>query len=72
MPKKEKIISFVGKLNKSKGFNIFGLSILKILKKYPKWKAIVIGDEPRESYNFIHPRLEYKGWISHDKGSPVL
>ena len=67
MPKKEKIISFVGKLNKSKGFNIFGTSILKILKKYPKWKGVVVGDEPRESYNFKHPRLEYKGWISHDK-----
>jgi len=67
IPKKENIISFVGKLNKSKGFNIFGTSVLKILKKYKDWKAIVIGDEPRESYNFTHERLFYKGWISHDK-----
>ncbi len=67
MPKKENIISFVGKLNKSKGFNIFGTSVLKILKKYKNWRAIVIGDEPRESYNFKHDRLDYKGWISHDK-----
>ena len=66
-PKKEKIISFVGKLNRSKGFNVFGNSIIKILKKYSSWKAIVIGDEPREVYNFQHPRLEYKGWISHDQ-----
>jgi len=66
MPKKEKIISFVGKLNKSKGFNIFGVSVLKILKKYKDWKAIVIGDEPRESYSFKHARLDYKGWVSHD------
>ena len=57
-PKKEKIISFVGKLNRSKGFNVFGNSIIKILKKYSSWKAIVIGDEPREVYNFQHPRLE--------------
>ena len=54
-PKKEKIISFVGKLNRSKGFNVFGNSIIKILKKYSSWKAIVIGDEPREVYNFQHP-----------------
>ena len=67
MPKKENIISFVGKLNKSKGFNIFGTSVLKILKKYKNWRAIVIGDEPRESYNFKHDRLDYKGWISHEK-----
>jgi glycosyltransferase involved in cell wall biosynthesis len=67
MPNKENIISFVGKLNKSKGFNIFGSSVLKILKKYKNWRAIVIGDEPRESYNFKHERLDYKGWISHEK-----
>ena len=38
-PKKKKIISFVGKLNRSKGFHIFGKSILNILKKYKDWKS---------------------------------
>jgi len=66
-PKKQKIISFVGKLNKSKGFHIFGRSIIKILKKYKDWRSIIIGDEPREKYNFKHSRLEYKGWITHKK-----
>jgi len=66
-PKKEKIISFVGKLNRSKGFHVFGKSIIKILKKYKSWKSVVIGDEPREKYNFRHSRLEYKGWIPHYK-----
>ena len=46
--KKKKIISFVGKLNISKGYDVFGKTILKILDKYPDWKSVVIGDEPRE------------------------
>jgi len=66
-PKKKKIISFVGKLNRSKGFNIYGNAIIKILNKYKMWKSIVVGDEPREKYNFKHKNLVYKGWISHKK-----
>jgi len=66
-PKKKKIISFVGKLNRSKGFNIYGNAIIKILNKYKNWKSIVVGDEPREKYNFKHKNLNYKGWISHKK-----
>ena len=65
--KKQNIISFVGKLNRSKGFHIFGKAIIKILNKYKNWKSIVIGDEPREKYNFKHDNIEYKGWISHEK-----
>ena len=64
-PKKNNIISFVGKLNRSKGFHIFGDAIIKILNKYKNWKTVVIGDEPREKYNFKHKNLEYRGWISH-------
>ena len=55
--KKEKIISFIGKLNSAKGYDIFGQAILKILDKYPNWKAYVIGDEPREKLNYEHPNL---------------
>jgi glycosyltransferase involved in cell wall biosynthesis len=66
-PKKKNIISFVGKLNRSKGFNLFGVAIIKILKKYKNWSAVVVGDEPREKYNFKHKNLIYKGWISHNK-----
>ena len=40
MTKKEKIIIFSGKLNKNKGFEIFGNSIIEILDKFPDWKAL--------------------------------
>ncbi len=66
-PTKKKIISFVGKLNRSKGFHLFGSVIVKILNKYKDWKGIIVGDEPREKYNFKHENLEYKGWVSHKK-----
>ena len=66
-PTKKKIISFVGKLNRSKGFHLFGSVIVKILNKYKDWKGIIVGDEPREKYNFKHKNLEYKGWVSHKK-----
>ena len=50
--KKKKIITFVGKLNKSKGYDIFGKAIIKILNKYKNWSSIVIGDEPRDKIVF--------------------
>lgn len=52
--KKQKIISFVGKLNSAKGYDIFCQAIIKILNKYPTWKAVVAGDEPRENINVKH------------------
>ena len=55
--KNKKIITFVGKLNKAKGFDIFGNTIIKILDKYKDWKAYVIGDEPREKMFFKHKNL---------------
>ena len=64
--KKEKIISFIGKLNKSKGYDIFGNSILKILNKYKDWKAIVIGNEKREKIYFDHKRLKILGFKDND------
>jgi len=65
--KKKKWITFVGKLNKAKGYDLFGLAILKILKKYKKWKAIVIGDEPRLTLHFKHNRLINLGFQNHNK-----
>jgi glycosyltransferase involved in cell wall biosynthesis len=59
---KEKIISFVGKLNMAKGYDIFGESIIKILNKYPDWQARVFGDEPREKLTFKHKNLHILGF----------
>ena len=64
---KKKWITFVGKLNKAKGYDLFGQAAIKILKKYKKWKAVVIGDEPRMTLNFKHKRLDNLGFQNHDK-----
>jgi glycosyltransferase involved in cell wall biosynthesis len=63
--KKKRLISFVGKLNSAKGYDIFGSAIIKILNKYPSWKANVIGDEPREKFNFYHRNLNILGFKKH-------
>ena len=65
--KKEKQISFVGKLNHAKGYDIFGETIIKILNNYPDWKSIVIGDEPREKLIFKHENLKILGFQNHQK-----
>ena len=64
--KKKKIISFVGKLNKAKGYDIFGQTIIKILDKYPDWSSSVFGDEPREKLNFRHKNLNLFGFKKND------
>ena len=63
--KKKNIISFIGKLNRAKGYDIFGNTIVKILDKYPNWKSIVIGDEPREKHFFTHKNLVQLGYKYH-------
>ena len=60
--KKKKIISFIGKLNSSKGYDIFGKAIIKILDKYDNWSSIVIGDEPRQKFFFYHKNLHQFGF----------
>ena len=64
---KKKIIMFVGKLNKSKGYDLFCESIIKILNEFKDWKALVYGDEPREEIVFKHERLIHNGYQSNDK-----
>ena len=64
---KKKLISFIGKLNSAKGYDIFGKTIIKILNKHRDWKAIVIGDEPREKLFFRHKNLKVFGYVKHDK-----
>ena len=64
--KKEKIISFVGKLNTSKGYDVFGKTILKILDKHKDWNSIVIGDEPRQKFFFNHKNLNHLGFKNNE------
>ncbi len=64
---KKREITFVGKLNRSKGYDIFGNSVIKILNKYPDWKANVVGDEQRDKIEFNHKNLKNHGFISHSK-----
>ena len=66
-PKKERLIIFCGKLNSSKGYDIFGESIIKILNKYKDWKALAIGNEPREKFDFNHKNFKILDWIKHDE-----
>ena len=64
-PKKDKIIIFTGKLNSSKGYDIFGKAVLNILNKFKDWKAYAIGNERRETYNFAHKNLNVIDWLPH-------
>ena len=65
--KKKNWITFVGKLNKAKGYDIFSRSIKKVLNKYPNWKAKIIGDEKREKIFLNHKNADLLGFQSHDK-----
>ena len=64
---KKKWITFVGKLNTAKGYDLFGRAIIKILRRYKKWYGIVIGDEPRQKLFFNHKRLRKLGFLNHKK-----
>ena len=65
--KKRKLITFVGKLNTAKGYDLFGEAIIKILNQHSKWRAVVIGDEPREKLNYKHKNLKLLGFQKHTK-----
>ena len=64
---KKNIITFVGKLNSAKGYDLFGKAILKILDKYKEWNACVIGDELREKIIFTHKNLKILGFLKHNE-----
>ena len=70
--KKKKWITFVGKLNKAKGYDIFSSSIKKILNKYPEWSAKVIGDEKREKIILNHKRANILGFRKHNEVLSIL
>ena len=65
--KKDKNIIFVGKLNESKGYDIYRDAILKILDEFKKWRAFSIGDESRKRPHINHSRHTELGFLKHKK-----
>ena len=63
--KKLKLITFTGKLNRAKGFDLFAIAIKRILNKHSEWKAVVIGDESREKIPLKHKNLKLIGFQKH-------
>jgi len=65
IPKKEKRITFVGKLNESKGYDIYKNAVLKILDEFNDWKAYSIGDESRNRPIINHKNHKELGFLKH-------
>ena len=70
--KKEKNIIFVGRLNYSKGYDIFKEAIIKILNNFPTWKAYSLGDEDRRNIYIDHPNHKELGFVNHKKTLNIL
>ena len=64
---KKKVIAFVGKLNKAKGYDIFAKSIINVLNKNKSWIAKVVGDEKREKIHIDHKNVNVLGFLEHKK-----
>jgi len=65
--KKEKKITFVGKLNESKGYDIYKDAVTKILNEFNDWKAYSIGDESRARPIINHKNHIELGFLKHKK-----
>ena len=63
--KKHNIIIFVGRLNYSKGYDLYKDAVLKILDEFSDWKAYSLGDEDRRSIYINHKRHTEFGFVSH-------
>ena len=69
---KQKYITFIGRLNFSKGYDIFKDAIIKILDEFPEWIAYSIGDEDRRSIYINHLKHKELGFINHKKTLNIL
>ena len=72
MKRKKKYITFVGKLNESKGYDLFSKSIIKILNEFPDWKAFSLGDEDRRKIFIKHRNHFELGFIKHKEVLSLL
>ena len=65
--KKKKQIIFVGKLNESKGYDLYCKAMFRILDLNKDWNAYSIGEEKRFQNFPTHSRHKSLGQISHSK-----
>ena len=72
LKKKQNNITFIGKLNSAKGYDVFGEAAIKILNEFPKWNVEVIGDESREKIYFTHNRFNLNGFQNHKNVLKIL
>ena len=70
--KKKKQIIFVGKLNESKGYDLYCKSMFKILDVNKNWKAYSIGEEKRFQDFPTHERHKNLGQMEHKKVLDIL
>ena len=70
--KKYKYITFVGRLNYSKGYDIFEKAIKKILNEFPTWRAFSVGDEDRRNIYIKHEQHRELGFLNHKKTLDLL
>ena len=54
-------------MNSAKGYDLFGNAIVNILDEFKDWRAVVYGDERRESIVFKHKNLLINGYTKHEK-----
>ncbi len=64
---KKKWITFVGKLNRAKGYDVFSKAIKDILNKNLDWRAKIIGDEKREKIDLKHKNADLLGFKKHNE-----
>ena len=70
--KKSNYITFVGKLNHAKGYDMYKNALIKILDKYPDWKGLSIGYESRRKIYIKHKQHKELGFLNHQKTLAIL
>ena len=70
--KKSNYITFVGKLNHSKGYDLYKNALIKILDMYPDWKGLSVGDESRRKIYIDHKQHKELGFLNHKKTLAIL
>jgi len=70
--KKTNYITYVGKLNYAKGYDLYKDALIKILDNYPDWMGLSIGDESRRKIYIKHKQHKELGFLNHQKTMAIL